>query len=168
MTQSPMFKAGGFSQSLTGQNTAGMTTRIGANARIRFSVAQALAQGRMTFYYQPVVRAGNTRFPSFFEMLARMRLPDGQMVPASAFMPHVEDGLLGREIDRLALASALKMLAARPALRLSINISPHSMGDEEWLAIFAAAARGGSGVCGVAEGERQVAEVRRSLVASFT
>jgi EAL domain-containing protein (putative c-di-GMP-specific phosphodiesterase class I) len=143
-----MFTTGGFYQALTGQIPAPMTTNIEANARIRFSVAKALAQGRMTFHYQPVVRAGNTRFPAFFEMLARMRLPDGKMVPAAAFLPHVEDGLLGREIDRLALASALKMLAANPALRLSVNISPHSMGDEEWLTIFAAAARGGRGVLG--------------------
>ena len=94
-----------------------------------------------TFHYQPVVQARNPRMPAFFEMLARLRLPSGQMLPAGAFLPAVEDGPLGRAIDRLALAHALKALAADPTLRLSVNMSPRSMGDEEWLAILARGAR---------------------------
>ena len=54
-------------------------------------------------------------------------------MPAGAFLPAVEAGLLGRAIDRLALAHALKTLAANPGLRLSVNMSPLSMGDAEWL-----------------------------------
>ncbi len=128
---------------------AGMVaSRVEAGARLRFSVAQALAQGRLGFHFQPVVRAGNPRFPAFFEMLARLRLPDGRLLPAGAFMPAVETGELGRAIDRLGLEHALRALAADPRLRLSLNLSPRSMGDEGWLALLAAAARGGSGICG--------------------
>jgi EAL domain-containing protein (putative c-di-GMP-specific phosphodiesterase class I) len=123
-------------------------TRVEAKARLRFSVAQALAQGRVMFHYQPVVQARNPRMPAFFEMLARLRLPDGRLLPAGGFLPAVEEGPLGRAIDRLALAQALKALAGNPGLRLSVNMSPRSMGDEQWLGILAAAARGGSGVCG--------------------
>jgi EAL domain-containing protein (putative c-di-GMP-specific phosphodiesterase class I) len=121
-------------------------TRVEAKARLRFGVAQALAQGRITFYYQPVVQARDPRFPAFFEMLARMRMPDGQVLPAGAFMPAVEAGELGRAIDRLALSHALKALAADPTLRLSVNMSPLSMGDARWLATLEAAA--GSDACG--------------------
>jgi EAL domain-containing protein (putative c-di-GMP-specific phosphodiesterase class I) len=110
--------------------------QLEANARLRFAVAQALAQGRMEFHYQPVVRAGSPRFPAFFESLARMRTPDGGLVAAGAFMPAVEAGPIGRAVDRLALAEALRTLAARPGLRLSINMSPLSMGDADWLAIL--------------------------------
>lgn len=109
-------------------------------ARVRFAVAQALAQGRVTFHYQPVVRADAPGFPAFFEMLARIVLPGGQTLPAAAFLPHVEDGPLGRAIDRLALEAALAALAADPGLRLSVNMSPLSMGDPGWLAAIAAAA----------------------------
>ncbi len=123
-------------------------SRLEAKARLRFSVAQALVQGRMGFHYQPVVKADNPRMPAFFEMLARMRLPDGQVLAAGAFLPAVEAGPIGRAIDRLALEQAVKALAANPALRLSVNMSPLSMGDEEWLAIFGRAARGGNGVLG--------------------
>jgi len=124
------------------------TDRIEAKARIRFTVAQALSQGRVGFHFQPVVRAGNPVFLAFHEMLARLTLPNGQILAAGAFLPLVADGPLGRAIDRLALAQALRHLAENPTMRLSINISPLSMGDEDWLAILGAAARGGTGVCG--------------------
>ena len=123
-------------------------TRIEANARLRFTVAQALAQNRVVFHYQPVVCASDPRVPAFHEMLARLRLPTGQILPAGAFLPTIEDCEIGRAIDRRALRTALAALARNPALRLSVNISPLSMGDEEWLAILSAAHRGGSGVCG--------------------
>jgi EAL domain-containing protein (putative c-di-GMP-specific phosphodiesterase class I) len=73
-------------------------------------------------------------------MLARLTLPSGQILPAAAFLPHVEGGPMGREIDRLALASALAALRADATLRLSINMSPLSMGDADWLAILHEAA----------------------------
>jgi EAL domain-containing protein (putative c-di-GMP-specific phosphodiesterase class I) len=122
--------------------------RLETSARLRFGVAQALAQGRVSFHYQPVVQAKNPRMPAFFELLARLTTPSGELLPAGAFLPAVESGPLGRAIDRLALAHALRTLAANPGLRLAVNMSPLSMGDEEWLAIVAAAAKDGSGACG--------------------
>jgi len=114
--------------------------RLEQRARTRFAVAQALAQGRIGFQFQPVVRADAPGFPAFHEMLARLTLPGGAVLPAAAFMPHVEAGPLGRAIDRLALARALEALAADPLLRLSINLSPLSMGDADWLETLGAAA----------------------------
>jgi EAL domain-containing protein (putative c-di-GMP-specific phosphodiesterase class I) len=116
-------------------------SRLEATARVRFAVAQALVQGRVLFHFQPVVQAKNPRQPAFFEMLARMRTPTGELLPAGAFLPAVEAGPLGRAIDRLALAHALRALKADPGLRLSVNMSPHSMGDAEWLDLFARATR---------------------------
>jgi len=123
-------------------------SRVEANVRLRFRVAQALAQGRIEFHFQPVVSAADPTRPAFHEMLARLRLPDGQLLPGGAFMPAVESGPLGRAIDRLALAEALRALGTDPGLRLSVNMSPLSMGDEGWLALIAQAHRGGAGVCG--------------------
>ncbi|MFO1142232.1 MAG: EAL domain-containing protein [Amaricoccus sp.] len=123
-------------------------SRLEAKARLRFAVAQALVQGRICFHYQPVVQAKDPRRPAFFEMLARMRTPNGEILSAGAFLPAVEAGPLGRAIDRLALAQALRALKAAPALRLSVNMSPLSMGDEEWLDIFARAAREDAGLLG--------------------
>ncbi|CAN5653990.1 EAL domain-containing protein [soil metagenome] len=107
---------------------------------MRFAIAQGLALGRMGFHFQPVVRARRPDFVAFHEMLARLALPSGEIMPAGAFMPFVERGPLGRAIDRLALARAVELLEARPDLRLSVNLSPLSMGDADWLEIFARAA----------------------------
>ncbi len=117
--------------------------RPDGDVRIKFAVAQALAQRRIGFHYQQVVRADRPSFVAFHEMLVRMRLPSGEVVPAGVFMPAVERTSLGREIDRLALSHALDLLAAQPDLRVSVNMSPLTMGDEGWLALFeqAAAAR---------------------------
>jgi EAL domain-containing protein (putative c-di-GMP-specific phosphodiesterase class I) len=120
----------------------------GAGARTRYGVARALAEGRIVFHYQPVVRASNPRFPAFFECLARMRQPGGEIRPAGAFLPLVEAGPIGRAIDRLALANALAALRADPGIRLAINLSPLSMGDAEWLEILAEGARTDRGACG--------------------
>lgn len=122
--------------------------RLEARARLRYKVALALAQGRMLFHFQPVVRASNPRFPAFFEMLARIQLPDGRLLPAGAFVPAVEEGELGRAIDRAALAAGLRALAEDPKLRVSVNVSPLSMGDASWLEMLAAAAKGRGNVCG--------------------
>lgn len=129
-------------------------SRLEARARLRFKVAQALVQGRMLFHFQPVVRASSPRFPAFFEMLARLQLPDGRLLAAGAFMPAVEEGELGRALDRAALGAGLRALAANPSLRVSVNISPLSMGDEAWLEVLAAATRRGGGIC-----ERLILEV---------
>jgi EAL domain-containing protein (putative c-di-GMP-specific phosphodiesterase class I) len=122
--------------------------RLEANARLRFGVAQAIAQGRIDFHYQPVVQTRNIHVPAFFEVLARLRTPSGELLPAGSFLPAVEDGPLGRAIDRLAMGHAIDALAANPTLRLSVNMSPHSMGDEEWLGILGRAAREQRGACG--------------------
>jgi EAL domain-containing protein (putative c-di-GMP-specific phosphodiesterase class I) len=148
MTHIPAFDVSRLMQSVSKTLPDLGMSRLEAKARLRFTVAQALAQGRMVFHHQPVVRADTPQVPAFHETLARLRLPNGQILPAGAFMPAVEAGELGRAIDRLALMHALGALAADPGLRLSVNMSPRSMGDEEWLAILAAANRGGSGVCG--------------------
>lgn len=115
--------------------------RVEAGARPRFKVALALAQGRMEFHYQPVVRAATPRIPAFFEMLARLRLPDGRLLPAGAFISAIEENELGRALDRAALAASIRALAANPRLRLSVNVSPLSMGDEAWLDLLDCAAR---------------------------
>lgn len=109
-------------------------------ARTQFAVSQALAQGRIGFHFQPVVRAQRPDFVAFNEMLVRMTLPSGETVSAGAFMPAVEQGPLGRAIDRLALEQAIALLDADPGLRLSVNMSPLTMGDEGWLEIFQRAA----------------------------
>lgn len=126
-------------KSITGPEALMPGGRVEANARMRFTVAKALTQGRVTFDYQPVVRASAQDFAAFYEMMVRLRLPSGQVLPAAEFLPLVAEGPIGRAIDRLALEHALDALAADPALRISINLGAASMGDAVWLQMLQAA-----------------------------
>ena len=45
---------------------------IGAMVQLRFQVAQALSQGRVTFDYQPVVRADNPDLPAFHDFETKL------------------------------------------------------------------------------------------------
>ena len=137
MDQSPRLDALSLLRALAaGDADPGPDPAHAARTRLRFSIAQALARGRMRFHFQPVVRADAPGFVAFHEMLARMVEVDGRILPASAFIGHAEDNALGRAIDRLALETALDELAAEPGLRLSINLSPRSMGDYDWLGVL--------------------------------
>ena len=84
MHQMPSIDAFRLLRTMSDAEQAMAMTRVEAKARIRFTVAQALAQGRVSFHYQPVVRAENPRMPAFYEMLARLRLPNGQVLPAGS------------------------------------------------------------------------------------
>lgn len=137
MDQSPRLDALSLLRALAaGDADPGPDPAHAARTRLRFSIAQALTRGRMRFHFQPVVRADAPGFVAFHEMLARMVEVDGRILPASAFIGHAEDNALGRAIDRLALETALDELAAEPGLRLSINLSPRSMGDSDWLGVL--------------------------------
>ena len=87
MRQMPSIDAFRLLKTMSDADHSMTMTRIEAKARIRFTVAQALAQGRVSFHFQPVVSASNPRMPAFYEMLARLRLPNGQILPAGGFMP---------------------------------------------------------------------------------
>lgn len=122
--------------------------RLEARARLRFTVAKALSQDRLIFRYQPVACASNPKFAAFHEMIALLRLPEGRVVPASAFASAIEDNEIGRTIDRLALRRALRMLEETPGLRLAVNVSPRSMGDVEWLDLLSEPHARGTSVSG--------------------
>ncbi len=104
-------------------------------------VRAALSQDRLLLFYQPVVRADSPEFVAFHEALVRIKMPDDTIVVANRFMPFVENSALGRILDRKTLEMALIALHGNPALRLSVNVSPYSMGDQGWLDIFCACSR---------------------------
>lgn len=104
-------------------------------------VMRALDEKRMMLALQPVV-ATSTRKVMFYEGLLRLYRPDGVLVPAVDFIADAEELGLVRHIDRHALQLGLDLLERHPRLRLSINISSLTVGDEEWAsALYACAAR---------------------------
>jgi EAL domain-containing protein (putative c-di-GMP-specific phosphodiesterase class I) len=79
--------------------------------------------------------------PAFHEALLRVGQPEAGLYFASAeLVPLLERRGLVRLFDHRVLELALALLAEDPALRLSINVSPVSLRDPEWLNAFLALA----------------------------
>jgi len=121
-------------------------------------VYNALNDNRLGMFYQPIVRAGTSKFVAFYEGLARIQMPGGAMISAGQFMPFVENTTLGTRLDRRILQLALKQLDDNTDIRLSINMSVLSMRDSGWLAILESA---DSNVC-----ERLIIEITEGAAMS--
>lgn len=95
-------------------------------------VGDALDAGRAQLAFLPIVSAHAQGSVVFHEGLLRLSDDRGRVIPAGLFMPQVEETALGRRLDCAALRLALRELAVRADLRLSINVSARSIGDGEW------------------------------------
>ncbi len=103
-----------------------------ANMAIGEQVTEALKENRLAFAYQPVVDARSHEV-RFYECLLRMYEPDGELVPASLFVPVVERLGMMRALDRRTLDIALQDLENHPGITLAVNISGVTAADRGWL-----------------------------------
>lgn len=99
-------------------------------------VEAAIRHKQVMLAYQPVLQAQPPFATAFYEGLIRVLDATGRVIPARDFMPVIETTELGRELDCLALEQGLRMLAATPSLRLSINMSARSIGFKRWSRIL--------------------------------
>lgn len=105
------------------------------------SLMGALDEGRVLLVLQPIV-AASTRRLAFYEGLLRLRRPDGTLVPAAEFIEEAEALGLARRFDRRALELGVALLAQHPGLKLAINISSLTAGDDDWTAALQGLAAG--------------------------
>jgi diguanylate cyclase (GGDEF)-like protein len=96
----------------------------------------ALNERRVGLALQPVVDAA-TRAPAFHETLVRIHAPDGLLLAAGEFLPRVERAGLVPLLDARVLELAADYLAANPDERLSINVSPTTIENTDWLGVLA-------------------------------
>lgn len=99
-------------------------------------VAAALAAGRVQLAFQPVVLAGDPARIAFHEGFIRLVDPAGRLLPAAGFITAVQDRAEGRDIDAAALRLGLAALRADPGLRLAVNMSARSIGDDRFRAVL--------------------------------
>lgn len=99
---------------------------------IAFEVQQAIAENRLCFAFQPVVHA-TTHQAAFFESLIRLKSASGELVPAAAFVPVVEQLGLVRQMDRHVLELAVAELNEHPTVQLAMNLSGLTAADQSWL-----------------------------------
>ncbi|MDD2867624.1 bifunctional diguanylate cyclase/phosphodiesterase [Neomegalonema sp.] len=103
------------------------------NITMAGQIVTALQENRITLAYQPVVRSDDPKVMAFHECLIRMRDPSGRISAAADFMPVAEQLGLVRMLDRRVLELAFATLRDVPNLRLSINVSPQSALDRDWM-----------------------------------
>ena len=91
------------------------------------------ADNRMRLVLQPIVDS-KTGEPKFYEALMRMAQPDGSVISAGEFVHVAEQLGLSRLIDRRTLELAVALLKQDTGLKLSLNVSGLTCGDQAWLA----------------------------------
>lgn len=104
-------------------------------------VERALAEGRVTAAFQPVVDARAVSRLAFHEALMRIRTPGGALLPPGQFLPAVQDPGLVAALDRMVLSLVLDQLSAWPEARIAINVAGPTTCDAEWLALLRRAVR---------------------------
>jgi diguanylate cyclase (GGDEF)-like protein len=114
----------------------------------------ALNERRVRLALQPVVSAA-TRAPVFSEALLRVeRAQGGGFLATPELIPLLERRGLIRLFDHRVLELVMALLAEAPQMTLSVNVSPRSLADPEWLDAFLACTAGRS-----AETSRLIVEV---------
>lgn len=92
----------------------------------------ALAEDRLELYLQPVIDLAS-REPVMHEVLLRVR-EDGDVRAPGPYLEMAEQLGLVHAIDRAVMRKALTLLELNPGLRLSVNVSGKSLGDDQLLA----------------------------------
>jgi EAL domain-containing protein (putative c-di-GMP-specific phosphodiesterase class I) len=95
-------------------------------------VSRAIAQKEVLLAFQPVVAAGGSGKPAFYEGLIRVLDDTGRVIPARDFIGAIEATEIGRQLDTLALEMGFIALATDPGLRLAVNLSARSIGYPRW------------------------------------
>jgi diguanylate cyclase (GGDEF)-like protein len=96
-------------------------------------IVSALNERRVMVAFEPVVVAA-TCVPAFHECLVRLTQPDGQLLMAPDIVPVAERVGLIRLVDHRVLELVIAELAEVADAHLSLNISPDTTSDPQWLA----------------------------------
>lgn len=102
----------------------------------------AIKADRLLLYAQRIVPLQNPGLPGGYELLMRLRDPDGKVVAPGSVIAAAQRYQLLPTIDRWAVHRALEMLTpyrgmlASRGISMSINISGQSIGDEEFVQSF--------------------------------
>lgn len=127
------------------------------NIRVTDEIVTALNERRIVVAFEPVVEV-QSRQPAFYECLVRMQQEDGRALSAPDIVPVAERLGLIRLVDHRVLELAVAELAASPKVQLSLNISPDTTMDPDWLAGIESLMAAHPGI-----GERLIVEITETV-----
>jgi EAL domain-containing protein (putative c-di-GMP-specific phosphodiesterase class I) len=123
----------------------GMDQRAKARRNLELELRQAIGDGSLETYYQPVVNIEDGKISSC-EALLRWRHPARGMVSPAEFIPIAEDSGLINELGQWVLNAACAEAVNWPDhVRVAVNVSPVQFRGQS-LALNVAAALGASGL----------------------
>ncbi|MFZ1990231.1 MAG: EAL domain-containing protein [Alphaproteobacteria bacterium] len=105
------------------------------NISMANQIISALEDNRIMVAYQPIVCA-QTGETVIHECLARMTMPDGDVLGAMDWIPTAERLGLIRQIDRRVAEIAVGVLNDLPDVSLALNVSALTASDGEWIKSF--------------------------------
>lgn len=124
---------------------AGMDARAKARRILELELRQAISDGGLDAYYQPVLNLEDGKISSC-EALLRWRHPERGMISPAEFIPVAEETGLINELGRWVLNTACAEAANWPEhVRVAVNVSPVQFRSQT-LALNVAAALANSGL----------------------
>jgi diguanylate cyclase (GGDEF)-like protein len=124
---------------------AGMDARAKARRILELELRQAISDGGLDAYYQPVLNLEDGKISSC-EALLRWRHPERGMISPAEFIPVAEETGLINELGRWVLNTACAEAANWPeAVRVAVNVSPVQFRSQT-LALNVASALAASGL----------------------
>lgn len=116
--------------------------------------------GRVKLAFQAVMGSKSGEV-SFYECLIRLIDEDGTIIPAGKFISAVEKMGLTRLVDSFCVQQAIQELITYPDIKLSVNVSNHTLTDAQWLRDVSNLLRDRSDVA-----ERLIVEITESAAMS--
>ena len=132
-------EAAGLDNAVIARRPAAAETGGGAAPRLDLEAVVALNERRVRLAFQPVVTAKG-RTLAFNEALLRVERPQGGFLAAAELVPLLERRGLVNLFDHRVLELAMTHLAERQDAVLSINVSPRTLAEADWIEGFEASA----------------------------
>lgn len=128
-------KEGGRNRTAFLETDQDITLRLYETNKIAGLIKSALKENRFVLFFQPVVRFGDGKV-THHETLLRLRKKNGELIMPGRFIPVAERyGLMSR-VDRWVVQSSLNALNEFDNLKLFINLSGTSLGDDTLLELI--------------------------------
>jgi diguanylate cyclase (GGDEF)-like protein len=99
-------------------------------------ITDGLREQRLALYLQPVIAVATGQL-SHYEVLLRLNMPDGRVLPPAAMIAAAEASGLIREVDQWVCQQSLQLITDHPGLRLAVNLSARSLDNPDlprWIA----------------------------------